>query len=43
VFGVGTWFIINLMGHEPHPGETGPMRGETTRAAGAIPDIALAE
>jgi cytochrome d ubiquinol oxidase subunit I len=47
VFGVGTWFIIKLMGHEPHPGETGPMRGEITRAAGltpgAVPEIALAE
>ncbi len=31
VFGVGTWFIIKLMGHEPHPGETGPTRGEAPR------------
>lgn len=47
VFGVGTWFIIKLMGHEPHPGETGPMRGEIIRAAGltpgAAPEITLAE
>ncbi|MFZ4111185.1 MAG: cytochrome ubiquinol oxidase subunit I [Polymorphobacter sp.] len=47
VFGIGTWFIIKLMGHEPHPGTTGPMRGEITRAAGltpgAVPEIALAE
>jgi len=24
VFGVGTWYIVKLMGHPPHPGETGP-------------------
>ncbi|MFZ4688267.1 MAG: cytochrome ubiquinol oxidase subunit I [Polymorphobacter sp.] len=37
VFGVGTWFIIKLMGHEPHPGEAGPSRGEITRTAGITP------
>jgi cytochrome d ubiquinol oxidase subunit I len=49
VFGVGTWFIIKLMGHEPHPGESGPTHGEVTRAAGLTPgagidaDVILAE
>ena len=41
VFGAGTWFIIKLMGHEPHPGEQGPMRGQgaegITRTAGITP------
>ena len=47
VFGAGTWFIIKLMGHEPHPGEAGPSRDEPTRAAGLVgssePTPALAE
>lgn len=47
VFGTGTWFIVKLMGHEPHPGEQGPTRGEPTRAAGLVgstdPTPALAE
>ncbi len=48
VFGVGTWFIIKLMGHEPHPGESGPTRGDSGRAGLAInppigTDTALAE
>ena len=54
VFGVGTWFIIKLMGHEPHPGEQGPTRGQggvdgITRTAGITPapqvnpDAVLAE
>ncbi len=34
VFGVGTWFILKLMGHEPHPGEAGPTRGDASRAGG---------
>lgn len=41
VFGVGTWFILKLMGHEPVPGEQGPMRGpgtqDVTRTAGITP------
>ncbi len=37
VFGAGTWFILRLMGHSPHPGERGPMRSETTRTAGLTP------
>jgi cytochrome d ubiquinol oxidase subunit I len=53
VFGVGTWFILKLMGHEPHPGESGPTRGQgaagITRTAGITPapqvdpDAVLAE
>jgi cytochrome d ubiquinol oxidase subunit I len=49
VFGVGTWFILKLMGHEPHPGERGPTRGDVTRTAGITPaaqinpDAVLAE
>ncbi|OYU14045.1 MAG: cytochrome ubiquinol oxidase subunit I [Alphaproteobacteria bacterium PA4] len=49
VFGVGTWFILKLMGHEPHPGESGPTRGDVTRTAGITPapqinpDAVLAE
>ncbi len=34
VFGFGTWFILQLMGHEPHPGERGPREGVVTRTAG---------
>ncbi len=37
VFGVGVWFILKLMNHEPHPGETGPPRGDVTRTAGITP------
>jgi cytochrome d ubiquinol oxidase subunit I len=31
VFGFGTWFILKLMAHEPHPGEAGPTRGDAPR------------
>ena len=41
VFGVGTWFIVRLMGHEPHPGEAGPSRGEPTHAAFPVPGVSL--
>ncbi len=37
VFGAGTVFILKLMGHEPHPGESGPLRGDVTRTAGLAP------
>jgi cytochrome d ubiquinol oxidase subunit I len=41
VFGAGTYFIIKLMGHEPHPGELGPDHGPgadgITRTAGITP------
>ncbi|MDZ4306485.1 cytochrome ubiquinol oxidase subunit I [Allopontixanthobacter sp.] len=39
VFGVGTWYILRLMSHHPHTGETGVKRGETgpIRTAGITP------
>ncbi|KPF80118.1 cytochrome D ubiquinol oxidase subunit I [alpha proteobacterium AAP81b] len=39
VFGMGTWFILKLMGHEPVPGEQGPPQGpqDVTRTAGITP------
>ena len=37
VFGTGTAFILRLMAHSPHPGETGPTRGQVTRTAGITP------
>lgn len=37
VFGVGTWFILRLMGHAPHPGESGVLEGGPHRAAGITP------
>jgi cytochrome d ubiquinol oxidase subunit I len=37
VFGIGTWFIFKLMGHAPHPGETGVPQGGPTRTAGITP------
>ncbi len=36
-FGVGTWFILRLMGEAPHPGETGIVEGGPHRAAGITP------
>ena len=36
-FGVGTWFILQLMGHAPHPGESGVIEGGPHRAAGITP------
>jgi cytochrome d ubiquinol oxidase subunit I len=41
VFGVGTWYIIKLMGHEPTPGEEGPTRADVTRTASLTPVPAL--
>ncbi|MGB3379375.1 MAG: cytochrome ubiquinol oxidase subunit I [Allopontixanthobacter sediminis] len=39
VFGVGTWYILRLMSHHPHTGETGVKRGDTgpIRTAGITP------
>ena len=39
VFGVGTWYILRLMSHKPHTGETGVKRGDTgpIRTAGITP------
>jgi len=39
-FGVGTWFILRLMGEAPHPGETGVPTGGPTRTAGISPGLA---
>ncbi len=41
VFGTGTAFILKLMGHSPHPGETGPARGDVTRTSGITPALQL--
>ena len=39
VFGVGIWYLLRLMAHAPHPGETGPEAdpGKPTRTAGITP------
>ncbi|MDQ0463287.1 cytochrome d ubiquinol oxidase subunit I [Caulobacter ginsengisoli] len=37
VFGAGTFYILRLMSHPPHPGEAGLEAGRPTRAAGIIP------
>ncbi|WP_128891072.1 cytochrome ubiquinol oxidase subunit I [Erythrobacter sp. HKB08] len=39
VFGVGVWYILRLMSHAPHVGETGAKRGDTgpIRTAGVTP------
>jgi len=41
VFGIGTLFILRLMGHSPHPGERGPSRGDITRTAGITPALSV--
>jgi cytochrome d ubiquinol oxidase subunit I len=38
VFGVGTWFIIKLMGSEPYPGETGPSPEQASDVGSLPPD-----
>lgn len=39
VFGVGIWYLLRLMSHAPHPGETGPEADpdKPTRTAGITP------
>jgi len=39
VFGIGTWYILKLMGHSPHPGERGIRRDKDApiRTAGITP------
>lgn len=39
VFGAGTWYILRLMSHSPHSGETGVKRGDSgpIRTAGITP------
>ncbi|MGB3739027.1 MAG: cytochrome ubiquinol oxidase subunit I [Pontixanthobacter sp.] len=41
VFGIGTWYILRLMGHTPHVGETGVKRGDNgpIRTAGITPGL----
>jgi cytochrome d ubiquinol oxidase subunit I len=41
VFGAGTGYIVKLMGHAPHRGETGPEVEGPVRAAGIMPGPAL--
>lgn len=41
VFGAGTGYIVKLMGHAPHRGETGPEAQGPVRAAGITPGPAL--
>ena len=41
VFGAGTGYIVKLMGHAPHRGETGPEAEGPVRAAGITPGPAL--
>ncbi len=41
VFGIGTWYILKLMGNTPHIGETGVKRGDSgpIRTAGVTPGL----
>jgi cytochrome d ubiquinol oxidase subunit I len=41
VFGAGAGYIVKLMGHAPHGGETGPQAKGPVRAAGITPGPAL--
>jgi cytochrome bd ubiquinol oxidase subunit I len=36
VFGIGTWYILKLMSHPPHPGEPQPASAPI-RSAGITP------
>jgi cytochrome d ubiquinol oxidase subunit I len=38
VFGLGSWFIIRLMGHEPGPDEQGPSRDQAADVGSLPPD-----
>jgi cytochrome d ubiquinol oxidase subunit I len=40
VFGAGTWYILKLMAHAPHPGEEKPLEAPI-RTAGITPSAAL--
>ncbi|WP_375462066.1 cytochrome ubiquinol oxidase subunit I [uncultured Enterovirga sp.] len=42
VFAAGMFYILRLMSHVPHPGETGPAQGQPTRTAGITPAPAVA-
>ena len=43
VFGAGVYYILRLMSHSPHRGETGPERGQPVRAAGITPAPQVSE
>jgi len=43
VFGAGVHYILKLMSHSPHRGETGPERDQPVRAGGITPAPAVAE
>jgi cytochrome d ubiquinol oxidase subunit I len=40
VFSIGTWYILKLMGHAPHPGETG-IADAPIRTAGITPSPSM--
>jgi cytochrome d ubiquinol oxidase subunit I len=40
VFGIGTWYLLRLMGHAPHPGESNPADAPI-RTAGITPAPSL--
>lgn len=42
VFGIGTWYILRLMGQPPHAGETGPVNAPI-RSAGITPAPSMDE
>ncbi len=37
VFGAGVYYVLKLMSHAPHPGESGPSETKPIRAAGITP------
>ncbi|POR40003.1 cytochrome ubiquinol oxidase subunit I [Methylobacterium sp. V23] len=41
VFAAGVFYIVRLMSHAPHPGETGPSPAEPIRTAGLHPGPAM--
>ena len=41
VFGAGLHFLLRMMAHPPHPGETGPPSGIPVRSAGITPAPAM--
>jgi cytochrome d ubiquinol oxidase subunit I len=43
VFGAGVYYILKLMAHPPHHGETGPDAAMPARAAGITPAPAVAQ
>lgn len=43
VFGAGVYYVLKLMSHAPHPGESGPAADKPIRAAGLTPGPAQAQ